>query len=51
MRLFALLRLRLRIGLDELVTYGVTALAIGLAVAYQLLGRWLRKDETGSPSE
>ena len=40
----SLWRLRVRISLDLLVTLAVTALAIGLAVAYQLVGRWSRRD-------
>jgi hypothetical protein len=36
-------RLRARITLDLLVTLSVAALAIGLAVAYQLVGRWARR--------
>ena len=39
----SLWRLRARITLDLLVTLGVTALAIGLAVAYQAVGRWSRR--------
>jgi hypothetical protein len=29
--------------LDLLVTLGVTFLAVGLAVGYQLVGRWARR--------
>jgi hypothetical protein len=36
-------RLRARITLDLLVTLAVTAFAIGLAVAYQVVGRWSRR--------
>jgi hypothetical protein len=39
----SLWRLRARVTLDLLVTLGVTAFAIGLAVAYQLVGRWARR--------
>ena len=51
MRIFALLRLRLRLGIDELVTWGVTALAIVLAVGYQVLGRRLRDEEPEPPAD
>jgi len=39
----SLWRLRARVTLDMLVTLGVTAFAIGLAVGYQLVGRWARR--------
>jgi hypothetical protein len=36
-------RLRTRMTLDLLVTLGVTLLAVGLAIGYQVLGRWARR--------
>jgi hypothetical protein len=40
-------RMRLRTTLDVLLTLGVTLLAVGLAVGYQVIGRWARR--SGSP--
>ena len=40
-------RMRFRTTLDVLLTLGVTALAVGLAVGYQVIGRWARR--SGSP--
>ena len=40
-------RMRFRTTLDVLVTLGVTVLAVGLAVGYQVIGRWARR--SGSP--
>jgi hypothetical protein len=34
-----LFRLRIRVSLEQLVTLGMTALAIALAIAYQVLSR------------
>ncbi len=36
-------RMRFRTSLDMLVTLVVTMLAVGLAVGYQLVGRWARR--------
>ena len=36
-------RLRARVTLDLLITLAVTILALGLAVGYQLVGRWSRR--------
>ncbi len=38
-----MVRMRLRSTLDLLLTTGVTILAIGLAVGYQVVGRWARR--------
>ena len=38
-----LARIRLRTTLDVLVTLALAVLAIGLAVGYQLVGRWARR--------
>jgi hypothetical protein len=41
-----LMRLRVRTTLDTLVTLLVAVLAIGLAVGYQLVGRWARRSDS-----
>jgi hypothetical protein len=41
-----LMRLRLRTTFDNLVTLLVAVLAIGLAVGYQLVGRWARRSDS-----
>ena len=38
-----LVRMRFRTTLDTLVTLAVAVLAVGLAVGYQLVGRWARR--------
>lgn len=35
-----LLRVRFRISLDMLLTLALTIIAIGLAIGYQVMGRW-----------
>ena len=48
MRIFSLFKLRLRMDVDQLVTYGVTITAVALAIGYQVLDRKV-KDADSEP--
>jgi len=50
MRLLTLFKLRVRMDVDQLVSIGVTVVAIALAVAYQVLGRKVGSSDSEPPT-
>jgi hypothetical protein len=51
MGLLSLFKLRIRMDIDQLVTYGVTVVAIALAIGFQVLGRKVKPDDSEPPSQ
>jgi hypothetical protein len=41
-----MVRIRFRTTLDMLLTMAITVLAVGLAVGYQVFGRWARRSRS-----
>ena len=41
-----MVRMRIRTTLDMVLTLAVTALAVGLIVGYQVVGRWARRSDS-----
>jgi len=41
-----IVRMRMRTTLDMLLTLAITALAVGLIVGYQVVGRWARRSDS-----